>query len=569
MKIKYSPFIFIALIVVLGFLGNSFLSNETGNEIKVSFPKPIKSVKELIAEKKAAGKFENVKLFDIKATDGKSQDLQNRVKSFVLLSLKKENISGLLNEQKENIIFEIPVSENKILSLELTKIPVLSDKFEVNLITERGIVPFSYKPGVYYRGIVKGNSNSAVSVSIFENSVAGIISDETGNYNLGVLEGDKSGESYIFYNEKDLVKKNEFKCNVDDNGKMRIKNNYQGGNGNTDGINARQPVDVFFVADYQMYLDFNNNTSNVTNYITSVFNEVATIYQNEFLPVQISSVSVYTTPDPYRNLHNSYNILTLFGENTKDNFTGDLAHLLTTRDENFGGISWVNSLCASYNPYDHSGRFSFSGIETSYNPFPTYSWTVSVIAHEMGHSFGSQHTHACVWPITQYTIGQIDSCYSSSESCTSVTRANSNGTLMSYCHLNGAINLYLGFGPMPGDTIRLRYNQCDRFGPVINSSELPTNFQLDQNFPNPFNPATTISFAVPQDAYITIRVYDIAGRETAELINNKFYSRGYQNILFNSSQFNLPSGVYFYKLIASGSGSGNIFTQVRKMVLLK
>lgn len=569
MKIKYSPFIFIALIVVLGFLGNSFLRNETGNEIKVSFPKPIKSIKELITEKKATGKFEHVKLFDIKATDGKIQDIQNRVKSFTLLSLKKENLSGLLNEQKENIVFEIPVSENKILSLELTKIPVLSDKFEVNLITEKGIVPFSYKPGVYYRGIVRGNSNSAVSVSIFENSVAGIISDETGNYNLGVLNGDKSGESYIFYNEKDLVKKNEFKCYVDDMGKMRIKNNYQGGNGNADGINARQPVDVYFVADYQMYIDFNNNISNVTNYITAVFNEVATIYQNEFLPVQISSVSVYTTPDPYRNLHNPFNILTLFGENTKDNFTGDLAHLLTTRDENFGGISWVNSLCASYNPYDHSGRFSFSGIETSYNPFPTYSWTVSVIAHEMGHSFGSQHTHACVWPITQYTIGQIDSCYSSSESCTSVTRANSNGTLMSYCHLNGAINLYLGFGPMPGDTIRLRYNQCDRFGPVINSSELPTNFQLDQNFPNPFNPATTISFAVPQDAYITIRVYDIAGRETAELINNKFYSRGYQNILFNSSQFNLPSGVYFYKLIASGSGSGNIFTQVRKMVLLK
>lgn len=569
MKIKYSPFIFIAIIVVLGFLGNSFLKNESENSRTVSFPKPVKSVKELIAEKKATGKFENVKLFDIKSTGAKNLDLQNRIKSFVLLSLKKENISGLLNEQKENIVFEIPVSENKILSLELTKIPVLSGKFEVNLITEKGIVPFDYKPGVYYRGIVKGNNNSAVSVSIFENSVAGIVSDETGNYNLGVLKGDKSGESYIFYNEKDLIRKNEFRCNVDDMGKMRIKNNYQGGNSYADGINARQPVDVYFVADYQMYLDFNNNTSDVTNYITSVFNEVATIYQNEFLPVQISSVSVYTTPDPYRNMHNSYNILTLFGENTKDNFTGDLAHLLTTRDENFGGISWVNSLCASYNPYDHSGRFSFSGIETSYNPFPTYSWTVSVIAHEMGHSFGSQHTHACVWPVTQYTIGQIDSCYTSNESCTNITRANNNGTLMSYCHLNGAINLYLGFGSMPGDTVRLRYNQCDRFGPVINSSELPANFQLDQNFPNPFNPATTISFAVPQDAYITIKVYDITGRETAVLIYNKFYSRGYQNILFNSSQYNLTSGVYFYKLIASGSGSGNIFTQVRKMVLLK
>jgi hypothetical protein len=568
MKIKYSPFIFIILAVILGFLGNSFLKKESTENKTVASPKSIKSVKELIAEKKSVEKFENVKLFDLKTSDSKNGELNKLVKSFSLLNLKKENLQNLINSKKDNIVLEIPLSEKNFLYLELIKLPVLSDKFEVKMITENGIVPFEYKPGVYYRGIVKDKPNSAVAVSFFENCVIGIISDETGNYNLGVLKDDKSGEGYIYYNEKDLYVKNKFKCGVDDFSKLNIKNLKETSQNNTDNI-SRLPVRIYFVADYQMYIDFGSNSTNVTNYISGVFNEVTTIYQNEFLPIQISSVYVYTTADPYRNLHDPEYILYAFADNTKNNFTGDLAHLVTTRDENFGGISFVRSLGAEYNTYDHFGPYSFSGIETNYNPFPTYSWTVMVIAHEMGHSFGSQHTHACWWPITAYTIGQIDSCYTSEGGCVNGTEPTENGTVMSYCHLNGAINLSLGFGSMPGDTIRLRYNQCSNFGPVINSSEFPTSFQLDQNHPNPFNPVTTISFAVPQDAFVTVKIYDVMGREIAELINNKFYTRGYQNILFNSAQFNLSSGIYFYKLVASNTNSSNIFSQVKKMILVK
>ncbi|MCX6165364.1 MAG: M12 family metallo-peptidase, partial [Ignavibacteriae bacterium] len=554
----------------LGFLGNSFLKNESAGNKTLANPKPIKSVREIISEKKSNEKFENIKLFDFKNPDMKSGDLNKYMKSFTLLNLKKDNLLSLLNSQKENIVLDIPLSEKTSINLELIKIPVLADNFEVKVITKDGIVPYDYKPGVYYRGIVKDNPNSAVAISIFENSVIGIISDETGNYNLGVLKDDKSGESYIYYNERDLLVKNKFKCGVDDFGKMRIKNNkHTTNNIETDNPSARLPVSIYFVADYQMYMDNSSNVENVKNYITSVFNEVSTIYQNDFLHIQLASIYVYATADPYRNLHDPLVILQKFGENTKDNFTGHLAHLLSTRNENFGGISWINTLCTNYNAYDQSGPYSFSGIENDYNPFPTYSWTVMVIAHEMGHSFGSMHTHACVWPITSNTIGQIDSCYTSEESCTSIVEPINNGTVMSYCHLQGAIDLYLGFGSMPGDTVRLRYNQGACFGPVINSSEFPTNFQLDQNHPNPFNPATTISFAVPQDAFITIKVYDVMGREIAEVINNKFFSRGYQSVMFNSAQYNLSSGIYFYKLVASSSGTGNIFTQVKKMILLK
>jgi hypothetical protein len=571
MKIKYTPILFIIIVVILGFLGNSFLKNESEGNYKVANPKPIKSTRDIIKEKISNSKFDNIKFFDFKSSDAKSSGLDKYVKSCTLLDLKKENLNKLVSLKNENIEFEIPLSEKSSVILMLTKVQVVPDNFKVNVITENGIEPYNYTPGSYYRGIVKDKPNSTAAVSIFANSVSGVISDETGNYNLAAMYDDIKGGKFIYYNENDLIVKKKFKCGVDDFGKLSNKNNYHSSANNLDNVNTRLAVRIYFVADYRMYQDNGSSTNNVVNFITTLFNSVSTIYSNEYLPIQMTNtVSVYTTPDPYRNLTDPIAILELFGDNTQDNFDGDLAHLLSTRNEQFGGISWVNSLCTSYNSTDHSGRFSFSGLDNVQSPpFPTYSWNVTVIAHEMGHSFGSQHTHACVWPITSTRIGQIDSCYTSEGGCVSGTEPNYNGTIMSYCHLNGATNLSLGFGSMPGDTIRLRYNECSKFGTVVNSSEVPTKFSLAQNFPNPFNPSTTINFAVPQDAFVTIKVYDLSGREIAELLNSKFYSAGFQNIIFNSSAHNLSSGVYFYKLIASNSAGGNVFSQVKKMILLK
>jgi len=569
MKNKFPPFLIIILITVFGILGNSYLKNENSSYKNTLISKPVKSVYEVISEKKSKSGFENIKLFDFSSNDIKKAGLDRFAKSCTQLTLKKDKLKQFFNSKKENIEFQIPVSGSEVLTLELTRVNILSDNFKVNIITENGIVPADYTPGIYYNGIIKGNPKSHASVSFFENSVSGIIADENGNHNLGPENDDNKSASYLYFNESDLIIKNNFKCGVDDLGKMRKDNPHAGEKGNGQFTDARQSVKVYFIADYQMYLD-KGSIANVSNYITALFNEVATIYQNEFLPVQINSISVYNTADPYRNLHASDDILMAFSDAMKDNFSGDFAHLLSTRNENFGGISWINSICQSYDPNTHFARTSFSGIENTYSPFPTYSWSVTVVAHEMGHSYGSMHTHACWWPITSSKIGQIDSCYTSEGGCVSGTMQNNNGTIMSYCHLNGEINFANGFGSMPGDTIRLRYNQATScFGTTINSSELPTVFNLSQNYPNPFNPSTTIGFAVPTDAFITLKIYDLSGREVASLLNGKFYTRGFQNVIFNTAGFNLSSGVYLYKITASNSNSGNLYSQVKKMILLK
>jgi N-acetylneuraminic acid mutarotase len=87
-----------------------------------------------------------------------------------------------------------------------------------------------------------------------------------------------------------------------------------------------------------------------------------------------------------------------------------------------------------------------------------------------------------------------------------------------------------------------------------------TNYQLEQNYPNPFNPSTKISWQLPASSQVTLRVYDILGKEVATLID-EYKQAGKYEIEFNAA--NLPSDVYFYKLQAGS------FLQTRKMILLK
>ena len=96
--------------------------------------------------------------------------------------------------------------------------------------------------------------------------------------------------------------------------------------------------------------------------------------------------------------------------------------------------------------------------------------------------------------------------------------------------------------------------------PLLINNETPKEFALKQNFPNPFNPATNIQFDLPNDVKVTIKVYDVTGKEVAVLVN-EFKKAGSYIVSFNGSQ--LSSGVYFYKIKAG------LFTDIKRMVLVK
>ncbi len=88
----------------------------------------------------------------------------------------------------------------------------------------------------------------------------------------------------------------------------------------------------------------------------------------------------------------------------------------------------------------------------------------------------------------------------------------------------------------------------------------PEGFELAQNFPNPFNPSTTIRFTLPQDDVARLKVFDASGREVQTLVNGRT-SRGTHFVQFNAA--NLASGVYLYRL------ETRAFSETKKMLLVK
>jgi hypothetical protein len=95
---------------------------------------------------------------------------------------------------------------------------------------------------------------------------------------------------------------------------------------------------------------------------------------------------------------------------------------------------------------------------------------------------------------------------------------------------------------------------------------VPKNFELSQNYPNPFNPSTKIDYQVPVDAKVILEVYNITGQKVVELVNQE-QSAGYYSVNFGSSK--LSSGVYIYRIVASDKATGNNFSSIKKMMLLK
>ncbi len=95
---------------------------------------------------------------------------------------------------------------------------------------------------------------------------------------------------------------------------------------------------------------------------------------------------------------------------------------------------------------------------------------------------------------------------------------------------------------------------------INKNTEFPKHYALNQNYPNPFNPLTVISYELPVNSFVLIKIYDAIGRDLETLVNGKI-NAGLHQIEWNA--LNYPSGVYYYKLIASE------FTETKKMILIK
>ncbi|MFA6978576.1 MAG: T9SS type A sorting domain-containing protein [Ignavibacteriaceae bacterium] len=98
------------------------------------------------------------------------------------------------------------------------------------------------------------------------------------------------------------------------------------------------------------------------------------------------------------------------------------------------------------------------------------------------------------------------------------------------------------------------------------SNDIPRDYLLAQNFPNPFNPTTTIRYSLPFDSKVVIKINNVLGQDV-KLLKDEIVSAGNYEVQFNSAS--LPSGIYFYRLSAESVDGKQKYSSIKKMILLK
>lgn len=328
--------------------------------------------------------------------------------------------SEVVNELPRTISLEILLN-NKTEIIEL--VAVDNEFYSYTVTTETGEAFPANRAIKHYRGVIQDDENSLVAMSFSVEHIGGIISNNNGNFNVSLLN---DTNNIIIFNENNLQEIPDFECGTVDDGMADY---------DPDILNLRSKKDIplsdncvrfYYEIEYDIFQN-KGSILNVESYLSTIFNQVALLYENENIKTSISEIKIWTTPDPF-NGGNTATLLTEF-QNHTSSFNGDLGQLLTFRSIGGGRAAGFNGLC---NP-NISQRLSVSGIYSSHVISTLYSWNVMVITHEFGHTFGSRHTHACVWNGNNTAI---DGCSGSTEgSCGLPGIPAAGGTIMSYCHL--------------------------------------------------------------------------------------------------------------------------------------
>lgn len=387
----------------------------------------------------AKNDFKKYDLFEVNTSSDKLAQYKRAATDITVINLKSAELERLVKEKPEYLEISFPFNGDQQITVELYKNQIFTNDFKV--VTNKGSI-VNYTPGAYYIGIVKGDETSVAAFSFFNNDIVGIASTSgLGNVVLGKA---KNAGDFVSYSESKLTGANPFVCGVDE-----LKENQEKQISFDPAVSKKAMTEncvrIYYEVCFKPYQNNNSDAATTTNWLTAVHNNIAALYTNDEIRVALNEIYIWTTQDPYTGTPNAN--LSSF-RNNRQTFNGDLAHLINAPATT--SVAYLNSLCGTY-------KHAYSGISQTYSEVPVYSWTIQAMTHEMGHSLGSPHTHACAWNGNNTAIDGCGAQAGYSEGCTGpIPSTTVKGSIMSYCHLVAGVGISFnnGFGPQPAALIR-------------------------------------------------------------------------------------------------------------------
>lgn len=380
----------------------------------------------------------------------KSHSLQEGV----LMQLQHDLQNQILDEKPAEMIIKLAFYENDIVKIKLKQNNVIGQNTRLVIGTKDGdeVIDIDF---ISYIGTIDGKKRSKVSMSFSRSSIYGFFEFEGESFELRpILNQPKLGdENHILYNSSDLnnITLNE---NIDQETTevpIEIKNlmqNLLNFKASEDTLTTEIAID----SDYETFLAFNSNADQAISYILSRMALVSQIYKQEMkIKFEVIYCRVWTTADdPYTE--KGYPLFFEFRDywtNNMKDIERDMSLLFIYDPMRLSGGMASGNLCGANNSYAVSGR----GIGT--------------IAHELGHLFGSPHTHNCNWPAgLGGTLAAIDSCATLEGGCPPAPVIRKEGTIMSYCKADS-----LTFHPLVRLLIRSRAEAATCIGGGIVESK--------------------------------------------------------------------------------------------------
>ena len=442
----------------------------------------------------------------------------------------------------------VPDENGATVELELEPFALMAEGASVTYTDATG--RHDYRPDhTLFRGRVAGDEDSWAVVSMGEAGIFGAVEQGERRWTLSPAQtlsaGSHGAGVHAFTPDGSLAAAGRrFECgiteeNVAEYGLTLMPS--APGDGRQAAPNSSQLNGARFVlnmavdCDYEIYgVKFGSNLAAATAYIQTVLGTVILIYERD---LEVTMPIVYlnlwtTTSDPYTAASTGPQLTEFQSYWTANNggISAHVKHLISGRSLG-GGIAFISAVCTG-------NGYGVSAIDATYT-YPTASstWDVNVIAHELGHNYGSPHTHSCVWAAEgRIPSGTIDSCETAEGSCATYSNhlPPDKGTIMSYCHLIGGV----------ANGIRLDFHSVcvSRMRSILSSCA---------TLPSPVPPRNPVASIIPTGVRLTWTNSPSSGVLRYSVYRSRFPLDLGSTYLgtSNASPFDSPGlGTYYYRV---------------------